>query len=198
MKLTTKCFALLLTLLSSPLFAQETEEADPMDLDSQYERLMKKSTSYKDYKVVKKVGLNELWENINDSLDQSRSNHEKALTKIDDLNKELKATNDSLSTTSSSLEESNFSRDRISFLGIPLLKVTYNTIVWGIILLLAGLAVILFLRFAKSNATTKSTKKEYNSLEDEFEEYKKKARESEINLKRELQTAINTIEDLKR
>ena len=109
MKLSIKYFVLLLTLVSTSfvLKAQE-EEAPAMDLDSQYERLMKKSTSYKDYKVVKKVGLNEIWDNINDSLDQSRSNHAVALSKIDELNATLRATNDSLSTTSNSLEESNY------------------------------------------------------------------------------------------
>ena len=95
-------------------------------------------------------------------------------------------------------DESNFGRDRISFLGVPLLKITYNSIVWGIILILGIIAVVLFLRFMKSNAITKSTRKEYRVLEEEFESYKKNTRENEINIKRDLQTAHNTIEDLKR
>jgi chromosome segregation ATPase len=178
-------------------FAQEEESLD-RNLEEQYEYLMKKSTTYQDYKVIKVVGLNELWENINDSLALGHSKFDKAQREINNLNSELSATKDSLSTTSASLEESNYMRDRISFLGIPLVKAAYNSIVWGIILILAAIVAILFMRFIKSNAVTKSTRNEYTKLEEDFENYKKNARENEINLKRDLQTAHNTIEDLKR
>lgn len=182
---------------SSALCAQEEVEG-PYSLEEQYEKLMKKSTSYQEYKVVKKVGINELWKNVNDSLNKAHSDFDASNDEIARLNKELKSTKDSLDQTSASLNESNFGRDRISFLGIPLLKITYNSIVWGIILILAAIAIILFMRFAKSNSVTKNTRADYNKLEEEFEEYKKNARENDINIKRELQTAINTIEDLKR
>ena len=182
-------------LLSSSLIAQDDIDNS---LDGQYELLMKKSTTYQDYKVIKNVGLNQLWENINDTIALINTNYYSALAKIANLNNELSAVKDSLTVTSNALEESTFGRDRISFLGIPLLKITYNSIVWGIILILGGLCAILFLRFIKSNSVTKSTQKEYRKLEEEFEDFKKITRENDINLKRDLQTAINTIEDLKR
>jgi preprotein translocase subunit SecF len=174
------------------------EEELSKDLSAQYESLMKKSTSYQEYKVIKKVGLNQLWENVNDSLSLSSSNLYNAKTEISRLNAELAATKDSLNQRTEALDESNFGRDRISFIGMPLLKGTYNSIVWGIIFILTAIAIILFLRFAKSNSVTKNTKKDYLVLEEEFENYKKNTRENEINLKRDLQTAQNTIEDLKR
>lgn len=179
----------------SSLYSQD--EVDN-SLDGQYELLMKKSTTYQDYKVIKVVGINQLWENINDSIASINTNYYAAQAKIANLKNELSAVKDSLDLTSKALEESNFGRDRISFLGIPLLKITYNSIVWGIILILAALSTMLFLRFVKSHAVTKSTQKEYKKLEEEFEDFKKNTRENEINLKRDLQTAVNTIEDLKR
>lgn len=188
------CFFILFTFNG---FSQ-TEEEPEKDLEAQYESLMKKSTTYQDYKVVKVLGLDQLWKNINDSLALDQSKYNKALREISSLNDELSATKDSLATTTASLEDSNYNRDRISFLGIPLLKAAYNTIVWGIILILAIIVVVLFMRFIKSNSVTKSTRNDYGKLEEEFENYKKNARENEINLKRDLQTATNTIEDLKR
>lgn len=182
---------------SIELIGQDTEQVE-RNLEEQYEYLMKKSTTYQDYKVIKVVGLNQLWQNINDSIGLAHSNYYTAKREIKSLNEELTAVKDSLSTTSASLEESNYNRDRISFIGIPLLKGAYNTIVWGIILILAIIVVVLFMRFMKSNTVTKSTRGEYGKLEEEFENYKKNARENEINLKRDLQTAHNTIEDLKR
>lgn len=192
----------IITFLSLTLFLSVNinaqEEDAPKNLDQQYESLMKKSTSYQEYKVIKKVGLNDLWENINDSLDLSFSDYNAAQSEISKLKIELTSVKDSLSQRTTALDESNFGRDRISFLGMPLLKLTYNSIVWAIIFILAGLAILLFLRFIKSNSVTKSTRKDYSKLEDDFENYKKNSRENEINLKRDLQTAVNTIEDLRR
>lgn len=187
----------LFMLISIQLIGQDEEQIE-RNLEEQYEYLMKKSTTYQDYKVVKVVGLNQLWKNINDSIGLAHSNYYAAKREIKSLNEELASVKDSLNTTSASLEESNYNRDRISFIGIPLLKGAYNTIVWGIIFILAIIVVVLFMRFMKSNAVTKSTRNEYGKLEEEFERFKKNARENEINLKRDLQTAHNTIEDLKR
>jgi len=187
----------LFMVFATQLMGQDDEQIE-RNLEEQYEYLMKKSTTYQDYKVVKVVGLNQLWKNINDSIGLAHSNYYAAKREIKGLNEELAAVKDSLNTTSASLEESNYNRDRISFIGIPLLKGAYNTIVWGIIFVLAIIVVVLFMRFMKSNAVTKSTRNEYGKLEEEFENYKKNARENEINLKRDLQTAHNTIEDLKR
>lgn len=188
----------LLILFSFQGFSQEeTAEADK-NLEEQFESLMKKSTTYQDYKVIKLVGINKIWKNINDSIGLAQTNHYAALSEITSLKVELASTKDTLDVTSSALEESNYNRDRISFIGIPLVKSVYNSIVWGIILILAIIAIVLFMRFMKSNAVTKSTNKEYNKLEKEFEDYKKNTRENEINIKRDLQTAHNTIEDLKR
>lgn len=178
--------------------ANAQDEVVSKNLNEQFESLMKKSTSYQEYKVIKKVGINELWDNVNDSLSLSSSNYNASQNNISRLENELSSTKDTLNIRTTALDESNFGRDRISFLGMPLLKVTYNMVVWAIILFLAGLAFLLFLRFAKSNSVTRSTRKDYSALENEFENYKKNSRENEINVKRELQTAINTIEDLKR
>jgi hypothetical protein len=158
---------------------------------------MKKSTTYQDYKVIKVVGINQFWDNVNDTIRVIHSNYYGAQKEITGLKVELASTKDTLDVTSTALEESNYGRDRISFLGIPLLKGAYNSLVWGIILLLIVIVVVLFIRFMKSNSITKNTNKEYNKLEEDFEAYKKNSRENEINLKRELQTAHNTIEDLR-
>lgn len=188
----------IMILFSFNAFSQEQTEEIDKNLEEQYEYLMKKSTTYQDYKVIKVVGIHQLWENVNDSMGLAQSKHYTALSEITSLKVELDSTKDTLDVTASALEESNYNRDRISFIGIPLVKSAYNTIVWGIILILTVIAIVLFMRFMKSNAVTKSTNKAYNKLEEEFENYKKNTRENDINLKRDLQTAHNTIEDLKR
>ena len=189
-------FVLLTLTFPSLLNAQAVEEEDNT-LDKQYETLMKVSTTYQEYKVIKHVRLNAFWKNIQDSILTAKVKQQTLKQEIADLNEELLTTQNNLGEVTSNLEVSNHDRDRIDFIGIPLTKSFYNSLVWGIIFILGGLAVLFFFRFNKSNAITRSTKKEADTLFNEYDNYKKNTRDKELQLKRELQTAINTIEDLK-
>ena len=189
-------FVLLTLTFPSLLNAQAVEEEDNT-LDKQYETLMKVSTTYQEYKVIKHVRLNAFWKNIQDSILTAKVKQQTLKQEIADLNEELLTTQNNLGEVTSNLEVSNHDRDRIDFIGIPLTKTFYNSLVWGIIFILGGLAVLFFFRFNKSNAITRSTKKEADTLFNEYDNYKKNTRDKELQLKRELQTAINTIEDLK-
>ena len=175
----------------------QTPDEEVNTLDKQYETLMKVSTTYQEYKVIKHVRLNAFWKNIQDSIKTAHLEQQTLKQQIVDLNEELVTTQNTLGEVTSNLEASNHDRDRIEFIGIPLTKTFYNSLVWGIIFILGGLALLFFYRFNKSNAITRTTKKESDTLFNEYDNYKKNTRDKELQLKRELQTAINTIEDLK-
>jgi preprotein translocase subunit SecF len=166
-------------------------------LNKQYETLMKVSTTYQEYKVIKHVRLNEFWKNIQDSIQTAKVEQQALKQEITDLNADLLTTQNNLGEVTTNLEASNHDRDRIDFIGIPLTKAFYNSVVWGIIFILGGLALLFFYRFNKSNTVTRITKKEADTLFNEYDNYKKNTRDKELQLKRELQTAINTSEDLK-
>ena len=172
-------------------------EVEENTLDKQYETLMRVSTTYQEYKVIKHVRLNAFWKNIQDSIRSAQVEQQNLKLEIVNLNEELLTTQNNLVEVTSNLEASNHDRDRIDFVGIPLTKSFYNSVVWGIIFILGGLAILFFYRFNKSNAVTRTTKKECDTLFNEYDNYKKNTRDKELQLKRELQTAINTIEDLK-
>ena len=182
--------------LPGQLKAQAVDE-EVNTLDKQYETLMKVSTTYQEYKVIKHVRLNAFWKNIQDSIQTAKVEQQALKQEIKELNNELLATQNNLGEVTANLEASNHDRDRIDFIGIPLTKAFYNSVVWGIIFILGGLAILFFFRFNKSNSITRSTKKEADTLFNEYDNYKKNTRDKELQLKRELQTDINTIEDLK-
>ena len=167
------------------------------NLNEQHESLMKVSTTYQDYKVIKIDIFNQFWENLQDTITVLRNNQLVLNEEIVSLRGDLSETKTQLEQINVDLESSNFVRDRISFIGIPLKKGTYNIIVWGLIFILCGLVVFFFLRFKRSNTITRSTKKECNAMTVEFDNYKKNARDKDLVLKRELQTALNTIDELK-
>jgi len=189
-------FVLFALSLPGLLYAQAVEE-DENTLDKQHETLMRVSTTYQEYKVIKQVRFNEFWKNIQDSIQTARVEQQALKQEIANLKEELLTTQIKLGEITANLEASNQVRDRIDFIGIPLTKTFYNSVVWGIIFILGGLALLFFYRFNKSNSITRSTKKECDTLFNEYDNYKKNTRDKELQLKRELQTAINTIEDLK-
>jgi len=175
----------------------QTLEPEIRTLSQQYESLMKVSTTYEDYKVVKVVKLSSFWENIQDSIATASAEQQKLTNTLKNVREELLNTQIRLGEITAKLESSNHDRDRISFIGIPLTKGVYNSLVWGIIIILAVMALFFFSRFKRSNTITRSTKKECDTLYVEFDNYKKNTREKELQLKRELQTAINTIDELR-
>ncbi|MEQ9022021.1 MAG: hypothetical protein RLN82_04575, partial [Pseudomonadales bacterium] len=93
------------------------------------------------------------------------------------------------------LDESLELNDTIYFLGIPFSKVGYHIMVWVIIIALAVLGVMAYFMFIRSNSVTKRAKREFDSLQAEYEEHKTKARETQVKLKRELQTAVNQLNE---
>ena len=201
-KINTRVFLLstifvLLAFNMPGLLNAQTADEEVNTLDKQYETLMRVSTTYQEYKVIKHVRLNAFWKNIQDSIQTAKVEQQTLKLEIAELNGELLTTQNNLAEVTSNLEASNHDRDRIDFIGIPLTKSFYNSVVWGIIFILGGLALLFFYRFNKSNSITRSTKKECDTLFNEYDNYKKNTREKELQLKRELQTAINTIEDLK-
>lgn len=179
-----------------PTYGQLTDSTS-QTLEQQYRRLLKISTTYQEYKVVKSVNLDEFWGNISDSLRVTMQKQAELNAEIQKLNEKLFNTENQLKKVQAELDASNFDRDHITLLGVPVSKTTYKTVIWIIILVLAFLAILFFSRFQKSNKLTRKAKKDFETLQTEYDNYKKKARDKELKLKRELQTAINTIDELK-
>ena len=105
--------------------------------------------------------------------------------------------NERISDLESQLAESEDLRESLSFLGINLNKATYHVIVWVIIAGLVVFGVFAYSSFIRSNAITAKSKKEYKTLELEYEEHRKRSHEKQIKMGRELQTERNRVEELK-
>jgi len=176
--------------------AQSLEEKE-QNLISQHENILNVSTTYQDYKVIKISKMDEFWKSIQDYISTSKSSDNNYQTKISSLQKQLNKSNTELSNTKSLLEESNNKSDNMKLLGMLLSKKSYKSVFWIITVVLAALLIVFFLKYNRNNSVTKETNKEFNNLNEEFDMYKKNSREKELSLKRELQTAINTIDELK-
>ncbi|GIV33389.1 MAG: hypothetical protein KatS3mg031_0924 [Chitinophagales bacterium] len=169
-----------------------TEEPDKAaTLANQFDDIMEKSNRYQDYKVVKIVWLENLKKQVTDSLaalhKQIRDNQQN----IVDLKNQLQALQASLAASRDSLAKTSQERDSITFIKAQMPKSSYKRMMWGIVAALFLLLAFFIYRFKQSNRITVETLQTLKETKAEFEAFRKRAREREQLLKRELQDEIN-------
>lgn len=186
----------ILSFFSIFTLAQTSPRTSSLSLDSQYQELLKRSWTQQGYKVVNPQRLSLLWKNVQDSLKIERRKYfplQSELSNRDKTIAELKAKADSAQKV---LEKSESSINQVELLGVPLEKSTYNTIMWGAVIILAlALAVVLFTA-GKSVREARYRRQLFDELSAEYQTFKVKANEKEKKLARELQTERNRVEEL--
>lgn len=188
---------LLLTGITFQAVAQDAEgEAPSNTLSDQFQEMKSSSNSYQDYKVVKISKLNEFFRNVQDSLSQNDDTLIELRQTIEDQNTRLDELQQQLAAQQEAVEASDYDTKHINVAGIDLEKGTYITTNLVIIVVLVVILLFFFYKFKESRKVAVQKKSEYGTLENEFNDYKQKAREKEIKLKRELQTEMNRNEEL--
>jgi DNA mismatch repair ATPase MutS len=160
-------------------------------LDKQFDYVVQKSNNFQEYKVVKKDFLTILKRNSLDSVNRFK-------TELGDLKAEfvkhsatIQQLKDTLKTTQVELDKLKIAQDNVSFLGTPVSKANYNMIMWGIVSVLLLILVVFLFQLKGAKYTANEAKNNLDKLEDDFEEYKRKALEKEQKLGRQLQDEIN-------
>jgi len=180
-------------------FAQETEQQDlSLDrgtIESQFEYLYKKSGNYradgKRYEVVRIISLDKLRKNVIDSLEAQYKNAASLKATISGHESTIESLNNKLEETTTNLTSVTEEKDSMSFLGINVSKVTYNSILWSIIAGLLGLMLFFMYKFRRSNIRTSEAKSNLSELETEYEDHRRRALEREQKISRQLQDEIN-------
>lgn len=169
-------------------YAQDT-------LQVKYNDLLDQTETYEIYKVIPQTQLNAFWAETMDSLRERSA----VITELRDAQasqqQEINRLQTELGRAQSELDSSLAVNDAISFLGMEFSKTGYHIMVWLIIVVLALLSVVAYSMFIRSNSVTTRTRREYDSLQAEFETHKNHSREKQVKLKRELQTALNQLNE---
>ena len=123
-----------------------SQEAEPElsleggTIESQFEFLYRKSGNYnaegRRYEVVRKLQLDKLRDNILDSLSGARSKVAELNATITRHEGTIEDLNGKLENTTAQLTEVTEEKDSMSFFGIQVSKITYNLILWTIIIVL--------------------------------------------------------------
>ncbi|MGV6828529.1 MAG: hypothetical protein ACWA45_03945 [Flavobacteriales bacterium] len=160
-------------------------------LDQQFDDVINKSNSYQEFKVVKKIKLNSLRKNVNDSIISFKKTITDAHILIEEQKKNINSLKTELANTQNDLAVSIEKEDGINFFGILTKKSTYNLMMWSLVGLILALLLFLFYKYKNSHAITKKANLKLKETEEEFENHKRKSLEREQQLRRKLQDEIN-------
>ena len=171
-------------------FSQKAKN-DTLPLSKQFEQVYSRSSSYKDFKVIRKTTFQDLKEN---TLNSIKSIDEKL--KIESLkNTRLEQEINNITKTHLELDlklsNAILEKNTISFIGLKLKKNTFKIIIWSIFFMLIILICYLAYKLKDGVKITSQAKKELTIVEEEFNSYKKKSLVRDQKLRRQLQDEIN-------
>jgi len=182
-------------LFGMQVIAQDASKPSPASkngsIENQFDYIIQKSNSFQEYKVVKKEDMNLLKKNSIDSIAKFKTALNDLKVKFSTHDAIVKGLNDSLQVVKTELKELKSAQNNVDFLGTPVSKSSYNSIMWSIVSALLIIVFISLFQMRSAKANSKSAQNELSKLEEEFEEYKHKALEKEQKLGRQLQDEIN-------
>ncbi len=169
--------------LPAPTFVDNT-------INGQYNTLVKKLYPFQ------RTMLDGFYKNVADTLNSQRKVLSDSTAKITELNKTIKDLQGAVNVKDQALSSGESKGDEMSFVGLPVSKLVFTYIMWGIVLVLGtSLGTVIYLSGANRHEAT-HRRQEYDDLILEFQTYKAKATEREKKLGRELQTERNKVDEL--
>lgn len=186
-------FTLFLLFIQYTSFSQENNNVviEDKTLEGQFDKIYRISTSYQTYKVISKDKFQELKNNVLDSIKASNKDLKEQKVFLKNERDNVAKLNAELNKTKEDLKKAQEKENSISLFGFQISKVTYNLILWLIIISLALALAFFVFKFSKSNILTKKAKEDLEDVEQEFEVHRKKSLEREQKLRRQLQDEIN-------
>lgn len=193
-------FLILVLAISSHAVAQPAVKAledKSLDLKERYATMKTGSQTFQDYKVIKEYVLDGVWKIVVDSINHQHRLLNDARTRIATLENEVKQVNQAIETQKASIEGITYDSTHISVIGIPFTKGVFLLLSAAVV---AGLVLFVTILLGRLRITRTSTKEKtllFDSLSQEFEEYKKKALEKQTKLSRELQNERNKLQEMR-
>jgi hypothetical protein len=177
--------------LYGSLFAQEEGSLNSGTISSQFDYLNSASNNYQEFKVVKKANLDKIRKNVTDSLNVFKD-------QLTTINVDLKLKQDQIARLESEvaqvqdqLQKAEEARDSFSFLGIPIHKSAYSSLMWTIVFGLLGAFLFFLYQYSQSHKVISKARKDLEETREEFDQHRKNTLERERKLKRELVDALN-------
>ncbi|HET8860439.1 hypothetical protein [Marivirga sp.] len=176
----------------------EGKAQEDTKLSEQYQNMIESSETFEQYKVISITKINSFGEIMNDSINSLKTKVSAATAAREKAEQESDAAKSQMSDLQNELEEAQIAVDKMPFLGIPMNKTTYNVVMWSIVIVLVAALIIVYFMFLKSFRLTRQAKKDKDLIDQELEDLRQRSQEKQVKIKRELQTALNKLEEYKR
>ena len=177
-------------LMSVNTFSQKTKN-DNLSLSKQFEQVYRRSSSYKDFKVIRKSTFQNLKKNTLDSIKIIDEKLKIESQKNTRLEQEISSVAKIRLEQNLELSEAILEKNTISFVGLKLKKNTFKIIIWSIFFMFIIIICSLAYKLKDGVRITSQAKKELTRVEEEFNSYKKKSLVRDQKLRRQLQDEIN-------
>ena len=184
------CLFIFCLLMSIDTFSQKTTN-DTLSLSKQFEQAYRRSSSYKDFKVIRKSTFQNLKKNTLDSIKIIDEKLKIESQKNTRLEQEINSVAKIRLEQDLELSEAILEKNTISFVGLKLKKNTFKIIIWSIFLILIILICYFAYKLKDGIKITSQAKKELTSVEEDFNSYKKKSLVRDQKMRRQLQDEIN-------
>lgn len=178
-------------------FAQEDASQEPETIIEDYSSMVNKSNSYEDYKVIKKESLENFKKRLTNEIKDFQDEIVSLKESIATQKEKIDALTASLETTQAKLDQVNQEKDSMFLFGAPMSKAVYQTTLFSVIGVLLLILVLILVKYKANNMATKEANNNLKDIELSFEDYKKRALETQQKLGRELQDYKNKLAKLK-
>jgi biopolymer transport protein ExbB/TolQ len=167
-------------------------------LSDQYQNMIESSETFEKYKVIPISKVNAFGQIMNDSINELKESVAIAKSARLKAETERDSAKSKMNGLTSELEETQKAVDEMPFLGIPMSKTTYNVVMWSIVVILIAGLVLVYIMFLNSYRLTRQAKKDKELVDQELEDLRKRSHDKQVKIKRELQTALNKLEEQRR
>ncbi|AZQ63681.1 hypothetical protein EI427_16045 [Flammeovirga pectinis] len=170
--------------------------AAPVDntLHGKYTYMSKRGGRWKEYRMIKQEWLNDYWSIVDDSLQIAYKDAAAARLETDQAQQEVKEMEARLGEKDRLIELGDY----IQLMGIDMPKYSVLYTAFTVIAVLVIVLIVFLIRFQANNQAVVTIKKDHDSIESEYDEFRTRAQEREMQVRRELVTERNKGEELKK
>ncbi len=160
-------------------------------ISSQFDYLNSVSNNFQEYKVVKRTNLDKIRKNVTDSLNVFKDQLVTVKSDLKERQEQINVLEVQMSEVQEQLANAEEARDSFEFLGMPIHKSAYSSIMWTIVLVLLGAFLFFLFQYSQSHKVISKARKDLEETMEEFEQHRKNTLDRERKLKRELVDALN-------
>ncbi len=165
--------------------------ADTVSLQGQFDEMLQVSSKYQVYKTVRRAFLDAFMANVSDSIRSNTNEIDLLECRISDQDNKIREQSVLIDDREGQITALTDEKDSISLLGIPLLKVIYNLILWSVIIGLFAMLLFALARMRLAVGSAREAREDFEAISEDLNKSRKNRLEVEQKLRRQLQDEIN-------